>query len=164
MRDVVFAHGLEGGPWGRKHRALVSAGLSVVVPDQRGLALAARVDGLLPLLQVDPAPVLVGSSYGGLAALCAAVLHMQAGGRLAGLVLCAPALRVPELPATRLDLAPPLPLQIFHGQHDEVVPFAVSAEYAAAHLGVTLHAVADDHGLAASVAAIVACTKALAHA
>ena len=38
--QVLFCHGLESGPWGRKSIALRDAGLEVIAPDGRGQDLA----------------------------------------------------------------------------------------------------------------------------
>lgn len=156
---VVFCHGLEGSPQGYKARALRAAGLPVVAPDFTGQNLAARVATLLPVLAAHPGCTLVGSSYGGLAALCGAVLHARAGGTLRGLVLCAPALGLVEAPADALDLAPPCPTAILHGRRDALVPAAHSEAYAAAHPGVALELLDDEHVLAGSMDRIVAAVR-----
>ena len=46
MFPIVFAHGLEGSPQGRKIQHLRSNGFEVIAPDGRGLALAERLVGL----------------------------------------------------------------------------------------------------------------------
>lgn len=158
---VVFCHGLEGSPQGRKARALQAAGLDVVAPDFSGMDLAARVAALLPELAARDGCVLVGSSYGGLAALCGAVLHARAGGRVRGLVLCAPALIVREPPADVLDLTPPCPTILIHGRRDELIPVAAIEAYAAAHPDVRLELVDDAHVLAGSLDRIVAAAREL---
>jgi pimeloyl-ACP methyl ester carboxylesterase len=158
---VVFCHGLEGSPQGRKAQALRAAGLDVVAPDFSGMNLAARVAALLPELAAHDGCVLVGSSYGGLAALCGAVLHVRAGGRVRGLVLCAPALILHEPPADALDLTPPCPTILIHGRRDELIPVAAIEAYAAAHPAVRLELVDDAHVLAGSLDRIVAAAREL---
>ncbi|HEY0132635.1 MAG TPA: hypothetical protein VGB85_01110, partial [Nannocystis sp.] len=59
---VIFCHGLESSPHGRKYQALVEAGLDVISPDFQGQDLAARVATLEPVLRGAVDPVLVGSS------------------------------------------------------------------------------------------------------
>ena len=60
---LLFCHGLESGPIGRKSQALIEAGYEVIAPDGRGRDLAARIAGLLEVLDGLPSPpVLVGSS------------------------------------------------------------------------------------------------------
>ncbi|MDC0722946.1 alpha/beta fold hydrolase [Nannocystis bainbridge] len=161
---VVFCHGLEGSPQGRKAQALRAAGLDLVAPDFTGMNLAARVAALLPELAAHDGCVLVGSSYGGLTALCGAILHHRAGGRVHGLVLAAPALIVHEPPADALDLAPPCPTIAIHGRDDELIPVAAVEAWAAAHPAVRLEVVDDAHVLARSLDRIVAATAELARA
>jgi len=158
---VVFCHGLEGSPQGRKAQALRAAGLDLVAPDFTGMTLEARVATLLPELAAHDGCVLVGSSYGGLAALCGSILHVRAGGSVRGLVLCAPALIVEEPPASALDLAPPCPTVVIHGRHDELIPVAAVEAWAAAHPRVRLEVVDDAHVLARSMDRIVAAARAL---
>ena len=87
---VIFCHGLEGSPQGRKVQALRAAGLEVIAPDFQGQNLAARVATLLPVLRAHPEALVVGSSYGGITALCAAILHVEAGADGLELVPAAP--------------------------------------------------------------------------
>lgn len=167
---IVFCHGLEGSPSGRKARALRAAGLEVVAPDFTGQDLAARVATLMPVLVAHDGCVVVGSSFGGLAALCAAILHVRAGGRVRGLVLCAPALSVygpdrlgvPGLPAEVVELAPPCETVIIHGTRDAIIPVAAIEAYAAAHPEVTLELRDDEHVLAGSLERIIAAARAWA--
>jgi pimeloyl-ACP methyl ester carboxylesterase len=155
--DVVFCHGLESAPHGRKYHALKDAGLPVRAPDFQGLDLAARVAALEPILRdaAEP-PVLVGSSYGGITAVCAA---LRTGAPLAGLVLCAPALERDEPPANAMQLRAPCPTIVIHGTGDQVIPIAVSRRFAAGDDRVALVEVDDDHSLAGSLALIVAATR-----
>ncbi len=124
--------------------------------------LAARVDALVPVLEAADHPVIVGSSYGGITALCASVRVTEAGAPVTGLLLCAPALGRTEPPADTMRLYPPAPTVIIHGTGDEVVPIEVSRTFAAAHPdGVRLIEVDDEHRLARSLDRIVAETRAL---
>jgi pimeloyl-ACP methyl ester carboxylesterase len=159
--DVIFCHGLESGPHGRKYQALVAAGFAVQSPDFRGQNLAARVATLVPVLRAAEGSVLVGSSYGGITALCAAIQHVEAGGSLRGLLLCAPALGRIEPPADAMRLYPPAPTILIHGKNDDVVPARVSEDFAAAHPQVKLMLVDDDHSLASSLDLIITATRSL---
>lgn len=156
---VVFCHGLEGSPQGKKAQALRAAGLEVVAPDFTGQDLATRVATLLPVLVAHPDCTLVGSSYGGLAALCGAILHTQAGGRIRGLVLCAPALFLHEPPADVTGLAPPCPTITIHGRGDALIPAARVEAWAAEHPPVVLQLVDDEHVLAKSLDRIAAAAR-----
>lgn len=158
---VIFCHGLESSPHGRKYQALLEAGLDPISPDFQGQDLAARVATLLPVLRAHDDAVVVGSSYGGITALCAAIQHVEAGGRIHGLLLCAPALLRSEPPADRMRLYPPAPTMILHGRADEIIPVQHSIDFASEHPDVRLELVDDDHRLAASVDRMVLATRIL---
>jgi pimeloyl-ACP methyl ester carboxylesterase len=135
---------------GRKVAALQGAGIAVESPDFRGLNLAERVARLVPILAARQRPLVIGSSYGGLTAVCAAMQHVEAGGELTALLLCAPALGRSEAPASDRPLYPAARTVILHGTRDQVVPIEVSRAFAAAHPDVELIEVDDDHRLASS--------------
>jgi len=158
---VIFCHGLESSPHGRKYQALLAAGLAPISPDCQGQHLAARVATLRPVLRANDDVVVIGSSYGGIAALCAAIQHVEAGGRVRGLLLCAPALLRFEPPADRMRLYPPAPTIIIHGRGDEVVPARVSEDFAAEYPEVRLELVDDGHTLAGSIDRIIAAAREL---
>jgi len=145
---IVFAHGLEGSPEGRKIQYLRQAGFEVVAPDGRGLALAARWEGLERATRSGEI-LLIGSSYGGLAAAHLAAVHPD---RFVGLLLLAPALHYSEAPVTDVSLLVPpdgVPTTIIHGLHDEVVPIEGSRRYASN--GAQLIETEDDHRLTGSL-------------
>lgn len=145
---ILFAHGLESAPWGRKSRALVEAGHAVIAPDCQGLELAARVQRLLDaLLAAEVPPLVVGSSFGGLAGLVAALVAAERGVVVPGLVLCAPALMLPLPPGTVATLGCPARTIVVHGTRDEVIPIDVGRRFARDH-GAELREVDDDHRLA----------------
>jgi len=153
---VYFCHGLESGPHGSKYQALRDAGLDVISPDFQGQRLSVRVDALLEILRDAPPCVLVGSSYGGITAVCAAQAHADAGGdAVRGLVLCAPALTIDESPARDNPIRFAAPTTIIHGVHDDVVPIA-PVRAIAEELGARWVERDDDHRLADSRATIVA--------
>ena len=156
MRSILFCHGLESTPHGAKYQALVGAGLSVEAPDFQGQALAERVDTLVQLLaEREEPPLLIGSSYGGLTALCAAILHAEGGNSLSELILCAPALARGEEPASSMQLHAPAQVTIIHGRRDEVIPLEISERWIASNPGARLIAVDDDHRLGQSLGLIV---------
>jgi len=147
---ILFAHGLESGPIGRKSQALVDAGYEVLAPDCRGLELAQRVERLVTALvgatsTIAP-PLVVGSSFGGIAGLVAALVAAERGVVVRGLVLCAPALMLPPPLGTVEQLGCPARTILVHGTRDEVIPIDVSRRFAREH-GAELREVDDDHGL-----------------
>jgi pimeloyl-ACP methyl ester carboxylesterase len=156
---VVFCHGLESGPHGRKYQALVAAGFDVVSPDCRNMNLAARVEVIAGLLVYGESSVVVGSSYGGLAAVCATLQARASGVRVAGIVLCAPALHWIEAPADLMRLEPAAPTIIVHGTRAEIGPLITSRTFANGRDDVTLLEVDDDHSLAGSIDVIVEATR-----
>lgn len=165
---ILFAHGLESGPIGRKSQALLDAGYAVIAPDCRGLELAQRVEVLVQTLVAghegrafDPPPLLVGSSFGGIAGLVAALVAAERGVTVRGLLLCAPALMLPPPPGTVEHLRCPAPTILVHGTRDEIIPIEVSRRFARDH-GAELREVDDDHGLGhAGLAVILAAAREL---
>ena len=129
---IIFAHGLEGSPNGSKIQTLRNSGIEVIAPDFQGMPLIERVE-LLEKISADYAdkkPILGGSSYGG---LTAAIVAMRYPDRFRGLLLCAPALHLKELPvdeSTVLIAPKGMPTVIIHGVEDDIVPISCSIEYA----------------------------------
>lgn len=158
MRPILVAHGLEGSPEGAKVQAFRAAGLTVVAPDGREQPLAARVAQIRDAVVAHPDAVVVGSSYGGLAA--AAVVHALGNAHgLAGLVLLAPALQWREAPVDdprALHIPESLSCTVFHGQNDRIVPLAGSEALAARCPHVQLVVTDDGHRLSKSLPEIVA--------
>lgn len=156
---ILFCHGLESGPHGRKYHALVEAGFDVVAPDCRNRDLAARVDVIREaIVRAERPPLVVGSSFGGIAALAASILATDQGVEIPGLVLCAPALRLRQPPVDTMSLRCPAPTVIVHGTRDEVIPIDHSRDFAARH-GARLIETDDDHRLAGSLDTIVSAVR-----
>jgi hypothetical protein len=148
---ILFLHGLEGSPQGRKAQRLGRLGLPLQVPELRGLPLRERFRRA-EVLTRPGGILLVGSSYGGLAAALLAQAHPE---RFTGLVLCAPALLLveePNLEPHDLVAPPGLRVTILHGLRDEVTPIEGSRAYKArSGPGVTLLELDDDHPLRGSL-------------
>jgi pimeloyl-ACP methyl ester carboxylesterase len=159
MRTVIFAHGLAGSPEGTKVTALRAAGVPLVVPDGRGRPLYARMEALRVEIDANPGAVLVGSSYGGLAAIALACEYAEVDpDMLSGLVLLGPALSLRERPVTdpeALVVPPWLPLVVIHGIHDDVIPVTVSRALARRTPHAAYHEVDDDHELHGSIPLIL---------
>jgi pimeloyl-ACP methyl ester carboxylesterase len=145
-RYVVFSHGLEGSPWGRKIAALAeiarSEGYEPESVDCRGVSsprerLAKLVETCRDL---SGEIVLVGSSLGGYVALSAAsLLHAR------GIFLMAPAIYSEGLPPLR-DKVIDCPVTVVHGWHDETVPYEDSLRFARQY-NAALHLLDGDHRL-----------------
>jgi len=152
-RYVVFSHGKDSGPWGKKISALAETaraeGYQVESIDYRGLESAEErvthlVDGCREL---QGELVLVGSSLGGfVSAAAASVLHAR------GLFLMAPAIYMRGLPALRPN-GIDCPMTIVHGWRDQIIPLEHTLRFAKEY-AAPLHIVNDDHGLHASVGRI----------
>ncbi len=148
---LVFLHGLESGPHGSKYHALRELDPDLVAPDCTGITgIAERLEVIEADLADADRMVIVGSSFGGLAALLFAQREHNRH-RVAACLLCAPALPL-ATPGSITWL--PAETIILHGTRDEVIPYRASEEFCADH-GIRLVSVDDDHRLAASAALMV---------
>ncbi|MGA8705400.1 MAG: alpha/beta hydrolase [Steroidobacteraceae bacterium] len=145
-RYVVFSHGKDSGPWGRKITALAdvarSEGYEVESVDYRGVdTLKGRNDKLIEVCQgLSGDLVLAGSSLGGFVSVSAAsMLHAR------GVFLMAPALYLEGLPPLRERLLD-CPAAVVHGWQDETVPVEHSIRFAREHRA-SLHLFKSDHQL-----------------
>jgi len=145
-RHVVFSHGQEAGPWGRKISALAEVaraeGYDAHSVDYRGLEEPrARVAKLVDFCkELGGDLVLVGSSLGGYVAVASAsLLHAR------GVFLMAPALYVQGLPELRAGVLD-CPATVVHGWRDDVVPFEHSVRFAQTYKAA-LHLLESDHRL-----------------
>jgi pimeloyl-ACP methyl ester carboxylesterase len=145
-RYVVFSHGKDSGPWGRKITALAdvarSEGYEVESVDYRGMeTVKARSDRLIEVCKsLSGDLVLVGSSLGGYVSVTASsLLHAR------GAFLMAPALYVEGLPPLR-ERVLDCPAAIVHGWRDEVVPLEHSVRFAREY-NSSLHLLDSDHQL-----------------
>jgi pimeloyl-ACP methyl ester carboxylesterase len=149
-RHVVFSHGKDAEPWGKKIIALAdtarSEGYGVESIDYRGIdTVEGRIQKLVSGCQnLQGELVLVGSSLGGFVATSAAsFLHAR------GVFLMAPAFYMEGLPPLRPRVID-CPIEIVHGWRDEVVPLENSMRFAREY-GAPLHVLDDDHRLHTSV-------------
>jgi len=145
-RYVVFSHGKDSGPWGKKITALAdvarSEGYDVESVDYRGIeSVKGRNERLIEVCKSLAGDlVLVGSSLGGFVALTASSqLHAR------GVFLMAPALYLEGLPPLRERLLD-CPAAIIHGWRDETVPVEHSIRFAREYRA-SLHLLDGDHQL-----------------
>jgi len=156
---VVFSHGKESGPWGKKITAMAamvqSMGLAVESVDYRGVDdPGARVAKLIAASAQIPRPlVLVGSSMGGhVSAAAASQLEPS------GLFLLAPAFYMKGFEAyTPQEVS--CPTAIVHGWRDDIVPAENSIRWAREHQ-CALHLLNSDHRLEDQIEAIGALLQA----
>lgn len=144
IRHVVFSHGQESAPWGKKISAMAEVarakGYEVHSVDYRGIPQPdVRVRKLIDFCKALKGELwLAGSSVGGYVSVAAALQL-----KVAGLFIIAPALYLPQLPPLQ---TPPLdcPISIVHGWLDDIVPWEDSVRFAR-NQGATLHLVQGDH-------------------
>ncbi|HEX4153046.1 MAG TPA: alpha/beta fold hydrolase [Steroidobacteraceae bacterium] len=155
---VIFSHGKESGPWGRKITAMAALardlGLGVESVDYRGIDdPMERVEKLVTTAARIQTPLLlVGSSLGGHVSAAAAVRL-----RPRGLFLMAPAFYMPGFESyTPRDV--PCPTAIVHGWHDDIVPVENSIRWAHEH-HAALHVLNSDHRLEERIEAICSLLK-----
>lgn len=159
---VLYVHGLESGPQGRKVRALAAAGLDVRAPQMPcGARRAAEdpagmwsdsLDVQREALAHGPIDVVVGSSFGG--AVTLALLHEAVWAGPTVLLCPAHRLMADRLGAPALPGLAALPdrgaeVLVVHGRQDAIVPVAHSRELVLGS-SARLIEVDDDHPLTAT--------------
>lgn len=141
--DLCFIHGKESGPHGSKYQKLKTVFGEVRSEDLQHMSLKARLETLEILWRDIPRMVIVGSSLGGLTALLYAERHPE---QVAGMVLCAPAVHLPE--AKGLKTVHPN-TWVLQGTEDVIVPDHEVVQWCCTH-GVSMIRVPDGHRLEGS--------------
>jgi len=114
----VFIHGLESSSQGTKGLFFRSKYPDMIVEDFIG-AFHERMDKLNTLLINKSDLIIVGSSYGGLMATVYAFNNYD---KIKKLILLAPALNIEEFTTLYRDKKLHIPVTVYHGRHDDVVP------------------------------------------
>lgn len=143
MVTRIFIHGLESSNQGTKSVYFRKRYPDMIIPHFQG-ALEARMRELDGVLAGKEGIRIVGSSFGG---LMAAIFARENAVRIERMVLLAPAL---NLMAPRLDTRAGIsvPVWIYHGSEDEVLPLAeVKSVANEIFLQLSFHVVQDDHYL-----------------
>jgi pimeloyl-ACP methyl ester carboxylesterase len=139
----VFIHGLESSSQGTKGMFFRARFPDVIMEDYSGW-FQQRMEQLETLLTGKNELILVGSSYGGLMAASYACLHEE---RLKKLILLAPALHLDAYKPYRSKILH-IPVDIFHGRRDEVVPLTTVQQIAQqVYADCTFEVLEDDHSL-----------------
>ncbi|NVK88442.1 MAG: alpha/beta fold hydrolase [Gammaproteobacteria bacterium] len=144
--QVVFSHGKESGPWGRKIQQLsqvvAQQGLDFSSVDYTDLECPEqRVVRLQAILAEATQPtVLVGSSMGGYVSMVAAGEYP-----VAGLFLLAPALFMEGYAQQLYQPQTPI-IELVHGWQDDIVAVEHSLRFAQ-NFESRLHLLHDDHRL-----------------
>jgi pimeloyl-ACP methyl ester carboxylesterase len=140
---IIFVHGQESSSRGTKGRFFRDLVPEMIIPDFAG-DVWTRMAQLNQILSGKSRITMIGSSLGG---LMAALFAFQNQERLRTLILLAPALNVPEFDPY-LSKRLTLPVTVFHGEHDELIPaepIQVIAKKVFPNLSFTL--LDDDHRL-----------------
>jgi pimeloyl-ACP methyl ester carboxylesterase len=142
----VFIHGLESSSQGVKGVFLRERYPDMIIEDFSG-PLEERMEKLNGVLAGRTDMILVGSSFGG---LMAAIYACENESRVRRVILLAPALHVPDF-ARFLGKRVNIPVSLFHGRNDDVVPpAAVKAIAGTVFKNLDYHLVDDDHSLHAT--------------
>ena len=151
---IIFLHGLLSSGQGFKGRLFRSFFPNMLTPDFPG-TLEERMSRLYAILGDSEGWCIIGSSFGGLMATLFATQRPQ---QVKKLILLAPA--IAAFPADELQ-PPPLagsvsvPVTIYHGIHDDVVPLEPVRRVAEElFTDLTFHVVEDGHRLHETVQAI----------
>jgi pimeloyl-ACP methyl ester carboxylesterase len=146
----AFIHGLESSSQGAKGIFFRERYPGMTIEDFDG-PFPQRMEKLEGLLAKKDNLILVGSSYGGLMAAVYACLHEE---RVKKLILLAPALHLePFQPYLNKTLR--MPIAIFHGLQDDVVPLEAVRKIAQkSFTNHTFTALEDDHSLHQTFAAL----------
>ena len=139
----LFIHGLESSSQGTKSVFFKERYPNMIVEDFRG-SLEERMKKLNRILLDKKDLVLVGSSFGG---LMAAIYTCNNEDKVKKLILLAPAINLEEFKPylnNRIDI----PVIIYHGRNDDVVPVASVQKIARkVFTNITYNIVDDDHPL-----------------
>jgi pimeloyl-ACP methyl ester carboxylesterase len=142
----VFIHGLESSGQGTKGMFFRQRYPGMIIEDFAG-PFSQRMKKLEELLAGKENLILVGSSYGGLMAAVYACLHEELVRKL---ILLAPALHLEEC-RPFLTKKVRVPVVIYHGRQDEVVPLeAVRSASGRLFTNCQFNVVEDDHSLHAT--------------
>jgi len=139
----AFMHGLESTSKGTKGVYFRERYPDMIIEDFFG-PFPRRMEKMEELLAGKSELILVGSSYGGLMAAVYTCLHEE---RVRKLILLAPALHLEPYKLYR-NRTLRIPIEIFHGLRDDVVPMAAIREIAERNfVNHRFHAMEDDHPL-----------------
>ncbi len=149
MANVIFIHGLESSGSGFKGRLFKNEIPGIITPDFKG-SLDERMASLNKILEETRPWIIIGSSWGGLMSTLYTLSHPE---KISLLILLAPVLHHPELNSVKKAID--IPVIIYHGKNDDIVPLASSKKRAEIlFTNLTYNTVEDDHMLHPTVEAI----------
>jgi pimeloyl-ACP methyl ester carboxylesterase len=139
----LFIHGLESSSGGTKGVFFRKRYPDMIIEDFRG-SLEERMVKLNKILSDKTDLILVGSSFGG---LMAAIYTCKNKNKVKKLILLAPALNQEEF-KSYLDKKIDVPVVVYHGRNDNVVPVeSVRTIARSVFTRITYNIVDDDHPL-----------------
>jgi len=139
----IFIHGLESSNQGTKSIFFREKYPDMVIPYFTG-PLNERMRSLRSVLSQKTGIILVGSSFGGLMATIFAMENEESVERM---ILLAPAINLVEFADYR-SKAISIPVWIYHGRSDEVIPLnGVESVARSVFRDLSFHVVEDDHYL-----------------
>lgn len=137
----IFIHGLESSSKGTKALFFKERYPEMIVTDFKG-NLNERMEKLTTILGNKNDLLLIGSSFGGLMGALFSIRHPE---RVRKLILLAPALCFKEFKLPDSETID-VPVIIYHGNKDEVVPLEPVREIAhKVFSNLIFHVVEDDH-------------------
>jgi len=148
---IIFIHGYESSGQGFKGNYLRSIFPNIITPDFTG-ELLERMEQLRNVLKAEKKWIFIGSSFGG---LMGTLYMMENPDKVEKAVLMAPALVSPLIPEDFKLNKIEIPVVIFHGKNDEVVPLDPVRKFAENYFKkFEYYLVDDDHRLHATTKSI----------
>jgi predicted esterase len=147
---TIFIHGQESSSQGNKAVFFRGFFPEMIIPDFGG-DVSTRMSKLNEILMNKKGIIMIGSSLGG---LMASLYAFQNQARIKKLILLAPAINLPDF-SPYLSEKLMLPVYIFHGKNDEIIPLKsiqVIAEKVFPDLTFTV--MDDDHRLSKTFTSI----------
>ena len=149
--EIIFIHGYESSGHGFKGNYFRSIFPDMVTPDFTG-ELLERMEQLRNVLKTEKKWIFIGSSFGG---LMGTLYMMENPDKVEKAVLMAPALVSPLIPKDFKLNKIEIPVIIFHGKNDEVVPLDPVRKFAENNFKkFEYYLVDDDHRLHATTKSI----------
>lgn len=143
MIHRIFIHGLESSNQGTKAVFFREKFPDMILPFFEG-PLTERMESLNRILSGKSEIRIVGSSFGG---LMAALFAMENPSQVARMILLAPAINMIEAAPGKKEKVD-MPVSIYHGTQDTVIPLSEVQHMAPAYFADLLfHVVDDDHFL-----------------
>jgi pimeloyl-ACP methyl ester carboxylesterase len=140
---LIYLHGLLSDSQSVKAGLLRGLFPAILTPDFTG-SLVERMEKLNGILGDTPGWTIVGSSFGGLMGALFACRRPQ---QVRKLVLFSPALVWPDFANTHFEPVD-VPVVIYHGTRDEIVPLDLVRPLAEkVFCDLVFHTVDDDHGM-----------------